>query len=389
MVNQNIGLVIAFKGTNYGMHLQGYATQQILESWGYKTTIIDYKHKKLNLVRFDIGLIPHIINQRINNLRKKNIQSVSSNLHVDNIKQRKIASLNFQNEMLKNIQTVYGYKALKEFAKSCDSVLIGSDQMWLPGVSFGNFLSLRFVPDEINKISYATSLGVSSYPRYLYRSSRIMWNRINYLSTREEEGKNVIKTICPNKNVKVVADPTYLLTKEEWLEKIPSKKIVEGKYILCYFLGNNINSLESIKRYSKFKGVKLVSILSNESCCSIDTTFCDELITGASVQDFVNLIRGAECIFTDSFHGLAFSVINEKQFYVYYRKRDDAKESRNSRIDNILRTWEIQDRLITNDNICWEEFKENPINYEKVSKIVSSFRTESLNWLKNALNNEK
>ena len=45
MKNNKVALVLAFKGTNYGMHLQGYATQQILDSWGYNTEIIDYKAK--------------------------------------------------------------------------------------------------------------------------------------------------------------------------------------------------------------------------------------------------------------------------------------------------------------------------------------------------------
>lgn len=51
-----------------------------------------------------------------------------------------------------------------------------------------------------------------------------MWSRIEHLSTREEEGKRIINTICPNKQVRVVVDPTYLLTKDEWLDRIPLKK---------------------------------------------------------------------------------------------------------------------------------------------------------------------
>lgn len=47
MKRNKVALVLAFKGTNYGMHLQGYATQQILDSWGYNTEIIDYKVKSI------------------------------------------------------------------------------------------------------------------------------------------------------------------------------------------------------------------------------------------------------------------------------------------------------------------------------------------------------
>ena len=80
-------------------------------------------------------------------------------------------------------------------------------------------------------------------------------------------------------------------------------------------------------------------------------------------------------------------LIHEKQFYVYYRKRDDAKQSRNSRIDNILSFWEIKNRLITNNEIDWSEYVEIPINYDNVNKILSSARAESCEWLKKALEN--
>lgn len=387
MSNKKVGLVIAFQGTNYGMLLQGYATQQLLEEWGYKTTIIDYERSGMNIIRFDIGLIPYVLDKFIDDVFHKKENRILTQKHLENDEKRKIESELFRNKKLINIKKIRGYKALKEFARSCDSVLIGSDQMWLPGCSLGNYLSLRFVPDYINKISYATSLGVSSYPKYLYHSARNMWGRINHLSVRERHGKEIINTISPNKEVKVVLDPTYLLSKEKWVEKIPEKRILEGKYILCFFLGNNINSLNSVKRYAEYKKIKLVSILSNESICDVDETFCNELIIGASVEEFINLIRGAECVFTDSFHGLTFSVINEKQFYVYYRKRDDAKQSRNSRIDNILSFWEIKNRLITNNEIDWSEYVEIPINYDNVNKILSSARAESCEWLKKALEN--
>lgn len=276
---------------------------------------------------------------------------------------------------------------MRNYASNCQSVLIGSDQQWIPGVSFGNFLSLRFVPTGVNKISYATSLGVSEYPKYCYASAKRMWSRIDHLSTREEEGKYVISTICPNKQVSVVLDPTYLLTKGDWLDRIPFEKKIEEKYLLCYFLGNQDSSKLCARRYADKHGLKLVSIVSNESMSNIDFSYCDEAIQGASVQDFVNLIRGAECLFTDSFHGLAFGVINEKQFYVFYRRRDDAKQSRNSRIDNILRTWNLSERLITDEDRTWSN--DYPaIDYKSVSKTLSVLRAESLEWLRNALLNK-
>lgn len=388
MKRNKVALVLAFKGTNYGMHLQGYATQQILDSWGYNTEIIDYKVKGVyNGVPIQRGLFTFLW-KSFNNRFFKIKKSVNwTNEYSKNNELRLQASDRFRKTMLHDIISVEGIIALRNYAANCDSVLIGSDQLWIPGVGFGNFLSLRFVPDAVNKISYATSLGVSEYPKYCYPSSKKMWSRIEHLSTREEEGKRIINTICPNKQVRVVVDPTYLLTKDEWLDRIPFEKKIEGKYLLCYFLGNQDSSKFCARRYADKHGLKLVSIVSNESMSNIDFSYCDEAIQGASVQDFVNLIRGAECLFTDSFHGLAFGVINEKQFYVFYRRRDDAKQSRNSRIDNILRTWNLSERLITDEDRTWSN--DYPIiDYKSVSKTLSVLRAESLGWLRNALLNK-
>ena len=88
---------------------------------------------------------------------------------------------------------------------------------------------------------------------------------------------------------------------------------------------------------------------------------------------------------TDSFHGVAFSIINEKQFFLFYPQRNYLAQSRNSRLDNIIKMWDVEDRLITDKDIRWEDVKIDEINYEKVGKKVNSKRKESLEYLQKAL----
>ena len=246
----------------------------------------------------------------------------------------------------------------------------------------GNYTTLRFVPENMNKISYATSLGVSKYPYYCRSSAAQFWKRMNHISVREEQGKKIIQDIC-NVPVEVVVDPTYLLTKEKWEELLPKKQVIDGKYILCYFLGNTLEHKKLAREYADKSGVKLVSILSTESVSSIDISYADEVITGKGPEDFINLVRGAECIMTDSFHGLAFSVINNKQFYVFYRTKIGSKNSRNSRIDNILKMWGLESRLVLNEATI-DDFDKNLINYEIVNKKIDQKRQFSMDYLINA-----
>ena len=108
-------------------------------------------------------------------------------------------------------------------------------------------------------------------------------------------------------------------------------------------------------------------------------------MTGESPDSFVNWIRGAECVFTDSFHGTAFSIMNEKQIYVFYRKNTGVKLQRHSRIDDILSLWEIKYRLITDKHREWDSYQEQPIDYTLVTQKVQSERERSMKFLKASL----
>lgn len=382
-MSKTIGLCIAFAGTNYGMHLQGYATQYIIEKSGFETEIIDYHSGANKGIKFSIGALYVGIRKIANKVKKwfsheENLDTT----HQENKQLRINASNYFRKNRLHNIVKSNGIDELKNISKKYFAVLVGSDQIWLPEIAFTNFYTLRFAAPGIRRISYATSLGVSSYPNYAKKAAGKFWKQIDFLSVREQQGKDIIQSIV-DVPVEVVADPTYLLTKEEWLELIPLEKVVKDKYILCYFLGDSEPIKQYARKFADNKGLRLVSILSNE-CNSDDSKFADEVLIGKSPEEFVNLIRNAEFILTDSFHGLAFSVINQKQFLIFYRRRTDVKESRNSRIDNIVRSWDIEDRLIREPEKL--EFPTSDIDYTAVTKKVEALRDKSLMFLDKALN---
>lgn len=374
---------MAYKGSNYGQLLQAYATQRVLVKLGYSTEIIDYRSG------INKGIKPSVCAAYVSlkhvfrkvSINKKNVPQ--DDAHRQNIIDRNIAAETFREKRLENIVTCNGYNELKKRSENYYAVIVGSDQLWLPDVAASNFFTLRFAGKGVKRISYATSLGVSRYPWYAKGAAADYLKDIDYISVREEEGKRVIRSII-EAPVEVVADPTYLLTYDEWCLLIPKQQVVEPKYVLCFLLGDNVSVKKYARKFADSKGLRIVSIMSNE-CDSDDSTYADEIVSGRSPEDFINLIRNAEYVLTDSFHGLAFSVINGKQLLVFYRKRIDAKASRNSRIDNIVRLWGIKDRLICDPDKM--EFPPNDINYCAVSEKVEALRTKSLAFLDRALNN--
>lgn len=379
-----IGLCLAYKGVNYGMLLQAFAMQRIVEKMGYETEIIDYKRVGYKHIRMTPWLPVYFVTELIKQQKKKKDTPVLDRVHRVNLDERKkVSNIFIENKLLNRVKCNGIIELEKYTRESFNGVLVGSDQIWPPDAAFGNFTTLRFAPDSMNKISYATSLGVSQYPFYCKSSAAQFWKRINHISVREEQGKKIINDIC-NVPVQVVLDPTYLFTKDEWKELIPEERLINEKYILCYFLGSTQEHKKLARAYADKLGIKLVTILSTESVSPIDTSFADEVITGYGPDKFINLIRGAKCVMTDSFHGLAFSVINNKNFYVFYRTKVGSKNSRNSRIDNILNTWGLQKRLVLNDADV-SDFDLNPIDYNRVNQIISKEREKSLKYLKDAL----
>ena len=378
-----VGLCLAYKGVNYGMLLQAYATQRVIERLGYETEIIEYTRTDYKHIRFTPYLPFLYIHELKKRIKKKRDKTVLDEIHQNNVCERKAVSNQFIEERLLHRVKIQGIEALEKHALQYNGVLVGSDQIWPPDAAFGNFTTLRFAPDSMNKISYATSLGVSSYPFWCKSSAKNFLKRINHISVREEQGKKIINGIC-DVPVQVVLDPTYLLTYEEWLELIPDERLIDGKYILCYFLGATLEHKKLARAYADKHGLKLVSVLSTESVSDIDTSYADVVITGYGPDKFVNLIRHSEVVMTDSFHGVAFSVINKKQFYVFYRTLVGSKGSRNSRIDNILNTWDVKHRLVLNDSNV-NGFSDQPIDYDIVDNILSEKRKESMSFLVKAL----
>lgn len=380
-MNKKIGLNLAFKGTNYGALWQAFATQQIIKKFGYETEIIDYKKKKkheyIHCPEAYWGFLHEYV--KYHKWRKENIYL--DDMHIKNELLRKQYADEFRKTRLENICTIQGLKDLENHCRdNYFAVLVGSDQLWAPMISFTYISTLRFAPDGIKRISYATSLGVSEYPKYAWRKAKDFWSRIDCLSVREKIGADIIRQVS-GKEAKVVLDPTYLFTKDEWELLVPPQKVIEDGYILCFFIGDNPVIKNAAKKYAELNNLRLVTIMSNE--VFVDDQDCaDEILIGQSPEEFINLIRNADCIFTDSFHGLAFSVINEKQVYVTYRIRKGTA-SRNSRIDNILEIFDIKDRLLIDPERLFTV--EDKIDYKKLNTILDEKRLDSLSFLKKAL----
>ncbi len=381
---KKLGICACYQHKNYGSQLQSYATTVELARRNIDFEIIRYKKKTtpLLLIKSLPRLLnPIFINDRIiETSQKKMMLKLHPQLAQDNAV-RNAAFDKFSQSRFKKLSPVYyGYEQLKEQSKKYTAVMVGSDQLWSPSGITSNFYNLMFADDNTVKISYATSFGVSQInPRY-HKIYNTFLNRLNFISVRENSGKKIVEELSSNK-AEVVCDPVILLDAEQWLKEIPNKRLYDEPYIFAYFLGKSAEYRDAVTKFAKQKDLKIVTEPHMDSYNKADENFGDYTPFDIGPAEFVNLIRNAEYVFTDSFHGSVFSMLYQKQFLVFNRYSDNSSSSKNSRIDSFCKNYGLSDRRY-NVNI---DDVENKINYEDVLGKVDEHRQKSKAFLDRAL----
>lgn len=383
-MSKKVGIVSCYFKNNYGSMLQAYATKKILDNNNIPNETINIdgnkdfsKGKKkyylsqifnFNFIKSKLGMIKMKFDTKLNKKLGRNVS----------IRNRKYREFRKEFNLSRTSDT---YNDLTKLAEERYSdVLLGSDQLWLPVNVVSDYYTLNWVPDKINKISFSTSFGVSSIPRKYNDLYKNYLKKINHLSVRENTGVKIIKDIS-GLDAKLVCDPTILLTKEEWDEVATKERIIQEKYILCYFLGNNVEHRKFAERLRNKTGYKIVSLNHADEYVKYSDKFCDIAPYDIGPKEWINLVKNAEYICTDSFHGTVFSLIYNKAFFNFRRYSSNSKASTNSRLDSLLSTVEISTERILTGLEDIDEVLNYKIDYKKVNKNLEEYRKDSKNWL--------
>ena len=167
-MNRKVGIVSCYFKHNYGSMLQAYATQKILDDMGIENETInidkniDFKNGKkkyylgqilnFSFIKTKFGMLKLKLDKKLNKDSGNNIK----------IRDKK------HDEFISNFNLTKPYETYNELTEMCEknytSVLVGSDQLWLPVNVVADYYTLNFVPEKINKISYSTSFGFSKVP---------------------------------------------------------------------------------------------------------------------------------------------------------------------------------------------------------------------------------
>jgi len=383
-----LGICLKYEQVNYGSKLQALATVQLLRELGLEYEIIHFKKD----VEFYIKSLPRFLNWSFLNDRYDQIQRISEYRRHPNVKNeidgRGGIFAEFDTRNFRTNTVTYGsYNDLKAQCESrYDCLLTCSDQLWSPAALGSGFYNLMFAPEQVRKVSWASSFGVSQIPWYQKKRTRAYLNRIQHISMRENRGAEIVKELT-GREVPVLMDPVFVFDKNEWDHLIPGCEPEWEPYIFCYFLGDNPEHRAAARELAAKTGKKIVTLRHLDRYVAEDENFGDYAPYDVDPQRFLNILRNADCVCTDSFHGSAFSILCEKQFLVFNRYRDSSSNSKNSRIDSLCENLGLEDRRFFRDRDV-QGAMEKRISYLEIQEKLRLFRNRTKDYLIKVLMND-
>ena len=381
---------------NYGSVLQAYATQQVLEKLNFENETIEVSgfikkiRKKQYIYIIRSGIRSSIFRDRLGKAKNLIYKKIIRNNYTKNIR---IRDIEFEKFIYNYINKSPKYKSLKELSEKCydnySTVVLGSDQLWLPANIAADYYTLNFVPKSVNSVAYATSFGVSQIPDDVKKMAKKFLPRIKHISVREETGKKLVKEITGQK-VPVVCDPTLLFTGDEWMKIQEAKSMIKYKYIFCYFIGDAKKHREFAKKLRDKTGCKIVALTHIDCYMRNDEDYADYTPFDVGPDKFLNLIRNAEYICTDSFHCTVFSILYQKKFFEFRRYiNTDSKQSTNSRITTLFDLVGIdKDKNFLSGDEDIDKCLEIQYDYDAIHNRLEIIRKSSYEYLIDAIDNK-
>lgn len=338
---------------NYGASLQAYALQKYLEFRGHQVEIIDYKPEYLQPKSF--WFVPQ--NSHYYKLAKNNkLIHIALCLYFAYkrfpTRGRKKQFDRFTKKYLKLTRRYNSYSELQANPPSADYYIAGSDQIWNSVMENGKdpAFYLNFGSQYIKKISYAASFAISQIPKDEIGKIKIMLKTLDSISVRETTGLKILDDL--EFKGTVVLDPVCLLTKTQWEEVAGYKNIIKGNYLIIYDLTQNDNRIEETAKYlAKKYDLKIITIATYTPL-----KYATKNILNAGPIEFLNLIKNATFVLSNSFHATAFSVILNRPFAVYY------KESNISRMADFLASLNLESQLNPTKEALTIQFEWKTIN---------------------------
>ena len=380
---KSVGLLTMHRVVNNcGSCLQTLATVKVVDKLGYACTVIDYlyptAYHKLKPVGNDyagggtvrrllkkIGILDYV---RVLKLwfwqwrdRKRLRAFLGSFDHTSAVGRDTLSSL-----------------------PSFDIYLTGSDQTWNARYLAEDYTYLLdFVPDNVRKISYGASFGDGEVlPDYRETYAQLL-SRYDAISVREASGIGTVRDLTGKPAVHV-ADPTLLLTADEWRPLSVCPEAASERFVFCYALSYFdpgpwfVKAIAEIARRLDAKVVFYTDGLRLQE--AREAGFA--VLTGTLLhQEFLGYVDRAAFVVTTSFHGTAFSLNFRKDFLSAINPKVGGK----GRVGSLLKEVGLSMRGVSDANDVPWILEHLSVDYSQAEIRLEELRQFSIGYLKTAL----
>ncbi len=368
---QKVAIFTIFRDLyNYGQILQAYALTTYLNNAGCDARLVDYRYD------IDRCFFAYETNRNFKNLLK--VVAKRTFIYPLYLKLNdKKRFLQFKKAHLKI--TTKAYNTVYELQKCppvADCCVSGSDQIWSIYLPRPKVYFLAYACKNSKKVAYASSFGRSSLSQCEQKEYAPLLSMYSAIGVREDSGVD----ICAKMGCKAewVPDPTILLSKSDY-EKIMHAKSpfkTNKKKVFVYIVGGDNDA----KLAAAIKGMHDAEVI----------IAADNIINGLqnsnlSIPEWIRAINDCDLVLTNSFHGTMFSLIFNKDFYVFERVGET--RSMNVRVNSILSVVDLKNRLIT-ESAQNLQLNEPPINWDSVLAKLKAWKDVGENFIrKNILKN--
>ena len=355
----NVGILTFPNSISYGAVLQMYALYHTVDTLGHTPEVINYqnaymkqqKHvvQKAWYHRFLGELMHHRMYRKFRQFERK--------------------------WMVKYPQTaISNPQDMNQLTMRYQAVICGSDQVWNPVITGGDLsYFLNFCDAQTKRVAYAPSFGLSEIPKDFADTIREDLEKFHALSVREAPGQEFLAGLL-GKNAELVCDPTFLMNAEEWgrMEKLHPAAC--GEYVFYYTIRSSASLWNKCKAFAREKGLKIVAVGGN---LLTQWKHRNENITYAvdiSPEEWLYLLHHARYVFTNSFHGTAFSINYRKDFYV------ELSSMTNSRLIQITQMLGLSGQIVGQEPPTGAA-----VDYSFTDQILPQFCKTSKDYLSAAL----
>lgn len=351
-----IGILTHHYISNFGAFLQAYALQKAVKKMYPNDEVYIINH--INIKHFLINNGGWFRYYKDRESMKSWLQKIK--LPITFYKARK--------EFLETTRVCFSVKEINDLELDC--IIIGSDEVWNYKETKGNAkVKFGYGLDCKKIIAYAPSVGKSAVgeediPTYVKEGL----DKFSAISARDDLTALFVEKVVGKQATRVL-DPTFLSEFPKVKNVIKEKK----PYILFYYCEHlPLEMRDRIVEFAKAKGYTLYG-----------AGECDKLYKEVTVNlspfEWVQMFRDAEFVFTGTFHGAVFSVLNRKQFACYL-----TNPSRIKKVSALLSELNISDRVIK-EELNLEKLVEEKIDYNSTYEIINEKRKNSLDYLHNSI----